>query len=140
MRGIAAAPNSPLDIMLGLVDPIDPIHNEIASKSKPRQTDTRAAPFVPLAMTASAPADGCTDRGPACSCRGYRCTSTVPLVRALHHAAVATARAPCTGSPLDWCLWPPRLDQGGHPRYWSSSGLTKELGETGTVSEARSGA
>src|SRR4051812_44557693 len=70
MRGIAAAPNSPLDIMLGLVDPIDPIHNEIASKSKPRQADTRAAPFAPLVMTASAPADGCTDRGPACSCRG----------------------------------------------------------------------
>src|SRR3712207_1948335 len=63
MRGIAAAPNSPLDIMLGLVDPTDPIHNEIASKSKPRQTDTRAAPFAASVMTASAPADGCPGRG-----------------------------------------------------------------------------
>jgi len=30
--------------MLGLVDPIDPIHSEIASKSNPRQTAT----FGPL--------------------------------------------------------------------------------------------
>src|ERR671923_141056 len=40
MRGTAAAPNSPLDIMLGLVDPSDPIHSEIASKSNPRQTES----------------------------------------------------------------------------------------------------
>ena len=44
MRGIAAAPNSPLDIMLGLVDPNDPIHSEMASKSNPRQTES----FGPL--------------------------------------------------------------------------------------------
>src|SRR3712207_6012398 len=97
MRGIAAAPNSPLDIMLGLVDPIDPIHNEMASKSKPRQTDTRAAPLV---MTASAPADGCTDRGAGALVQGYRCTSTAPLVRVSHHGAVTATRASRTGSPL----------------------------------------
>src|SRR3712207_4162945 len=89
MRGIAAAPNSPLDIMLGLVDPIDPIHNEMASKSKPRQTDTRADPLV---MTASAPADGCTDRGAGALVQGYRCTSTAPLVRVSHHGAVTATR------------------------------------------------
>src|SRR3954471_2600393 len=43
--------------MLGLVDPIDPIHSEIASKSKPRQTETRASSPAPLAMTASVSSD-----------------------------------------------------------------------------------
>src|SRR4028119_1743630 len=100
MRGIAAAPNSPLDIMLGLVDPIDPIYNEIPSKSKPRQTDTRAAPLAPLVMTASAPADACTGQGPARSCREYRCTSTAPLVGISHHAPVTVARASRT-APRD---------------------------------------
>ena len=40
MRGTAMAPNSPRDNMLGLVEPNDPIHSEIASKSKPRQAES----------------------------------------------------------------------------------------------------
>src|SRR5436190_7511394 len=40
MRGTATVPNSPRDIMLGLVDPNEPIHSEIASKSNPRQTES----------------------------------------------------------------------------------------------------
>src|SRR5215207_2106769 len=50
MRGIAAAPNSPLDIMLGLVDPNDPIHSEIASKSNPRQTEILGPLLASLLM------------------------------------------------------------------------------------------
>src|SRR3954471_4677771 len=116
MRGIAAAPNSPRDIMLGLVDPIDPIHNEIASKSKPRQTDTRVAPFAPLVMTASAPADGCTDRGPA-HVQGYGCTSTAPLVRGIaartgdggQGFAHSTSRCLSAATPVATGGWPSRI-------------------------------
>ena len=50
MRGTATAPNSPRDIMLGLVDPIDPIHSEIASKSKPRHTDNLGPPVATVLM------------------------------------------------------------------------------------------
>ena len=60
---MASAPNSPLDIMLGLVDPIDPIHSEIASKSKPRQTETLGPLLAWLVMTASVPAGSRTDDG-----------------------------------------------------------------------------
>jgi hypothetical protein len=36
--------------MLGLVDPIDPIHSEIASKSNPRQTETLGPLLASLLM------------------------------------------------------------------------------------------
>jgi hypothetical protein len=36
--------------MLGLVDPNDPIHNEIASKSNPRQTETLGPLLASLLM------------------------------------------------------------------------------------------
>ena len=62
MRGTATAPNSPRDIMLGLVEPIDPIHSEIASKSKPRQTESLGPSLAWTLMTHRSLLPGGTQR------------------------------------------------------------------------------
>src|SRR5690348_6123666 len=62
MRGTATAANSPRDIMLGLVEPIDPIHSEIASKSKPRQTDSLGPSLAWTLMTHRSLLPGGTQR------------------------------------------------------------------------------